>query len=213
MASATSLFTSLNPIICTYPQPFDLTVDHKHQKGYEKLEFKTPIAAKISGVCTPELVSDAQYTEIANSDVRKINVTGILCLHDCPKEIDEVRASGDIYLYRCVKVNQIITERDLHIVKLPPEQLPFCEYRSFNVKEIHEYHLYNPLGDCYRIEKDYNSPKINIYDCKTIEIYSHCTASEIVFEGNRFSPEERQVIVKKGAFFNGKVIGGKLIRE
>jgi hypothetical protein len=214
MASATSLLTSFKPITCTYPQPFDVKVDYNYRIRFNKLEFKTAVVAQISGACAQELFSGAQYTEIVNSDVRKINVTGILCLHDCLKEIDEVRASGDIYLYRCAKVNRVIAERNLHIVKFPPEQLPICEYHSIDVKkDLLEYYPHDPLDDCYRMESDYNSPKIKIDTCKTIEIYGICSASEIIFEGNRFSPDERAVIVKKSGIFIGNVVGGKLIRE
>jgi hypothetical protein len=204
---------SSNPINWTYSRPFDCKVNQK-RSIYKEL-FYSGEAIEVVSVVFDTLKAKARFTEIKNSTIKQIDILGNVYLHDCSDEIESVHASGNIYLYNCAKVNYIISEKDIFIVRRPQE-LETCEYGSFKAKNI--YTMIIPTeserSDTYRLE-DANLSKTLILGefIKIIELHGDNRVAQIIFNNKKYLPSECKVIVKNGATFCGEVLGGELVFE
>lgn len=207
---------SLDPVKCAYSKKFDMKINYRDiNKNFNYLEY-TGQALKISRVNVTTLVTRADFTEIKKSNIKFINVTGNLYLHDCMNEIEQVTASLDIFIFRCMKINFVAAKRDVYVIHLPPEYLPVCEYGEiYAERDNHAHYLVNQPSNFLRLE-NCSVERNFILDAeyKTIEVIGDCSKiSQIVFTGNKYKDSERVVIIKKGAIFKGTVDGGNLIFE
>jgi hypothetical protein len=208
---STDLSNSLNPVSCTYSKHFNIKVNHNgvlYKKLFYSIESIKISNANVIGT----LETMANFTEIKNSRVKKINVEGCVYIHDC-LEIDKVRASGDIYIYNCAKINSI-SGKNIYVVRLPQE-IDTCEYGQFNAKErFYRFNLSEfGISDTHRLENCNISALKLDEEIKKVELYGDNKIEKIIFNNKKYSSSEYKVIVKKGSTFKGEVIGGELIFE
>ncbi len=184
--------------------------DLGRSKGMERTRYLETRSLKISKAATDKITTTAFFTEIRNSKIKEIHVTGILYLHHCEDEIDTVKATGDIYIYKVKSISKVFSDGNIYNIKNLLKDGSPVSIRSIQAKKIiFIYHIDKQNADCFTLRNiEIGGPLEIDPRIKKVYIEGNCSkVPEIIFkEGS----SGNKVIIEKGAIFCGAVTNGVL---